>query len=128
MSSYGEKNTPPPTETALHRIHSFRRFQLRTRHLRALVLRSDDSEEARRQSSSAEAEAEGTRGGGQGAAEKGGNRGNEDEILVTRWVIVTDKRMLHTQEEPGWGADKEKVKALDLARCCTDGLLLTVHG
>ena len=24
--------------------------------------------------------------------------------------------MLHAQEEPGWGADKEKIKALDLAR------------
>lgn len=36
--------------------------------------------------------------------------------MVTRWVIVTDKRMLHAQEEPGWGADKEKVKTLDLVR------------
>lgn len=39
-----------------------------------------------------------------------------DEALVTRWVIVTDKRMLHAQEEPEWGADKEKVKTLDLVR------------
>lgn len=110
---------------ALRRIHWFRRFQLRSRHLRALVLRTDDSEdggeEARRRSSSGRAEAEAAMGGGQGAAEEGGSRGDssspEDEVLVTRWVIVTDKRMLHTQEEPRWGADKEKAKALDLARC-----------
>lgn len=53
-----------------------------------------------------------------------GSRSSPDEALVTRWVIVTDKRMLHAQEEPGWGADKEKVKTLDLVRydtlvrCC----------
>lgn len=45
-----------------------------------------------------------------------GSSSSPDEAFVTRWVIVTDKRMLHAQEEPGWGADKEKVKTLDLAR------------
>lgn len=50
-----------------------------------------------------------------------GSSSSPDEEFVTRWVIVTDKRMLHAQEEPEWGADKEKIKALDLARqggCC----------
>ena len=46
-----------------------------------------------------------------------GSSSSPDEAFVTRWIIVTDKRMLHAQEEPGWGADKEKVKTLDLARC-----------
>lgn len=51
-----------------------------------------------------------------------GSSSSPDEAFVTRWVIVTDKRMLHAQEEPGWGADKEKVKTLDLARyVCTAG-------
>lgn len=45
-----------------------------------------------------------------------GSSSSPDEAFVTRWIIVTDKRMLHAQEEPGWGADKEKVKTLDLAR------------
>lgn len=39
-----------------------------------------------------------------------------DEAFVARWVIVTDKRMLHAQEEPGWGMNKDKIKALDLGR------------
>lgn len=45
-----------------------------------------------------------------------GSSSSPAEAFVTRWVIVTDKRMLHAQEEPLWGADKEKVKTLDLTR------------
>lgn len=39
-----------------------------------------------------------------------------EEAFASRWVIVTNMRMLHVQEEPGWGLDRDKVKALDLTR------------
>lgn len=63
-------------------------------------------------------EARGGGGVGWSSAVVGGadSSSSPDEAFVSRWVIVTDKRMLHVQEEPGWGFDKEKVMALDLTR------------
>ena len=55
-----------------------------------------------------------TPGGGTGAWD--GSSSSPDEAFVTRWIIVTDKRAMYAQEEPGWGLDKEKVKTLDLKR------------
>ncbi|CBN77551.1 similarities to vacuolar protein sorting-associated protein [Ectocarpus siliculosus] len=111
------------------RIRWFRRLTLRARHLRGLVIRSSSSSTTTTAKSkggakgenaeSTAAAAEGGRaGGGVAASSKSGDGSSSspDEAFVTRWVIVTDKRMLHAQEEPGWGADKEKVKTLDLAR------------
>ncbi|CAN0485307.1 unnamed protein product, partial [Ectocarpus sp. 12 AP-2014] len=111
------------------RIRWFRRLTLRARHLRGLVIRSSSSSTTTTAKSkcgakgesaeSTAAAAEGGRaGGGVAASSKSGDGSSScpDEAFVTRWVIVTDKRMLHAQEEPGWGADKEKVKTLDLVR------------
>lgn len=53
----------------------------------------------------------------------GDSSSSPDEAFVCRWVIVTDKRILHAQEEPGWGLDKEKIKALDLNRLVIFGML-----
>lgn len=48
--------------------------------------------------------------------ERGDSSSSPDEAFVSRWVIVSDKRLFHVQEELSWGMDKEKVKVLDLAR------------
>lgn len=58
----------------------------------------------------------GGRGWSSATAREVDSSSSPDEEFVCRWVIVTDKRMLHAQEEPGWGLDKEKISALDLTR------------
>ncbi|CAN0264400.1 unnamed protein product [Scytosiphon promiscuus] len=112
------------------RIHWFRRLTLRARQLRGLVVQSSPPSKKRGKGEGRRKSAESAAMGGEGEGsasnvdvDKATNAGAGDgpssspaEAFVTRWVIVTDKRILHAQEEPTWGADKEKVKTLDLAR------------
>lgn len=114
--------TPAPFPKRLRRIQWYRRFSLRARHLRVLVVQPNDnisSSSGNRKNSSGRKRADsgsGSVAGGGGTGSGDGSTSSPDEAFVTRWIIVTDKRAMYAQEEPEWGLDKEKVKTLDLVR------------